>query len=65
MDKSPESPTKAELSKKYNLQAMSAYDFGNIDFDVNLSDVTEKDLEKIKKEEAEKDKLNKKDSKKK
>lgn len=42
-----------ELSKKYNLQAMNDYNFDNFTFDINFGEVTEKDLEKMKKEEAE------------
>jgi hypothetical protein len=41
-----------DLSKKFNLQAMNDYNFGNVDFDINFGEVTEKDLEKLKKEEA-------------
>lgn len=32
----------AELSKKYNLEAMSSYNFDNIDFDIDLGTVDEK-----------------------
>lgn len=42
-----------ELSKKYNLQALNDYNFDNFTFDINLGEVTEKDLDKMKKEEAE------------
>jgi hypothetical protein len=30
---------RAELSKKYNLEAMSAYNFDNMDFDVNVGEM--------------------------
>lgn len=42
-----------ELSKKYNLQAMNDYNFDNFTFDINFGEVTEKDLDRMKKEEAE------------
>lgn len=42
-----------QLSKKYNLQALNDYNFDNVTFDINFGDITEKDLEKMKKEEAE------------
>lgn len=42
-----------KLSKKYNLQALNDYNFDNFTFDINLGEVTEKDLDKMKKEEAE------------
>jgi adenylate kinase len=32
---------------------MNDYNFGNIDFDIKFGEVTEKDLDKLKKEEAE------------
>ncbi len=31
-----------QLSKKYNLEAMSSYNFDNIDFDVDFGTVDEK-----------------------
>lgn len=33
----------AQLSKKYNLEAMSSYDFGNIDFDIDIGTVEKQD----------------------
>ena len=41
-----------DLSKKYNLQALNDYNFDNFTFDINLGDVSEKDLHMMKKEEA-------------
>lgn len=41
-----------QLSKKYNLQALNEYNFDNVTFDVNFGEVTEKDIENMKKEEA-------------
>lgn len=43
----------AELAKKYNLQALNEYNFDNVTFDVNFGDITEKDIDRMKKEEAE------------
>jgi hypothetical protein len=40
----------AELSKKYNLEAMSSYNFDNIDFDIDIGTVDEKSHEKMVKE---------------
>ena len=37
----------AELSKKYNLEAMSSYNFDNIDFDIDIGTVDEKSHEKM------------------
>lgn len=45
-DKAPQ----VDLSAKYNLQALHDYDFGNINFDISFGEVTEKDLERMKKE---------------
>ncbi len=42
---------KEDLSKKYNLEAMSAYNFQNVDFDLSFGDVNEKELEQMKKAE--------------
>lgn len=47
-DKAPQ----VDLSAKYNLQALHDYDFGNINFDISFGEVTEKDLERMKKEQA-------------
>ena len=44
---------KADLSKKYNLQAMNEYNFDNLDFDVSFGTMSASDVEKMKKEEAE------------
>lgn len=44
---------KNDLSKKYNLQALNQYNFENVDFDINFGDVTEKDMERMRKEQAE------------
>lgn len=52
MDKGEEY-SKVDLSTKYNLQALNEYNFENIDFDINFGEVTEKDLDRMKKEEAE------------
>jgi hypothetical protein len=43
----------AELSKKYNLEAMSSYNFDNIDFDIDIGTVDEKSHEKMIKEAEE------------
>jgi hypothetical protein len=40
----------AQLSKKYNLEAMSSYNFDNIDFDVDFGTVDEKTHQKMVKE---------------
>lgn len=40
----------ANLHSKYNLEAMSAYNFANVDFDINFGEVSEKDMDKMKKE---------------
>jgi hypothetical protein len=42
---------KEELSKKYNLEAMGAYNFENVDFDISFGEVNEKELEQMKKAE--------------
>ena len=38
-----------ELSKKYNLQALNDYNFDNFTFDINLGEVSEKDMDHMKK----------------
>lgn len=40
----------AELSKKYNLEAMSSYNFDNIDFDIDLGTVDKNSHERMVKE---------------
>lgn len=42
---------KEDLSKKYNLEAMNAYNFENVDFDISFGTVNEKELEQMKKAE--------------
>ena len=37
------------LSKKYNLEALNDYNFDNFTFDINLGDVSEKDMHNMKK----------------
>ena len=37
----------AQLSKKYNVEAMSSYNFDNIDFDIDLGTVDKKSHEKL------------------
>ena len=48
---SKEAGQKEELSKKYNLEAMSAYNFENVDFDISFGEVNEKELEQMRKAE--------------
>lgn len=40
----------AELSKKYNLQAMQQYNFDNIDFDIDFGSISQKDHDQAVKE---------------
>lgn len=42
-----------ELSKKYNMEALNDMNFDNFTFDINLGDVSEKEMHAMKKEEAE------------
>jgi hypothetical protein len=43
-----------ELEKKYNIEALQSYNFDNFTFDINLGgDLSEKDVEIMKREEAE------------
>jgi hypothetical protein len=49
MDKGEEC-SKVDLAKKYNLEALSAYNYENITFDISFGDVTEKDMDRMRKE---------------
>lgn len=49
-------PTKtpaASLSSKYNMEALNAYNFDNIDFDVKIDKMTEEQHAKVLRDEQE------------
>ena len=49
MEPEPVDP-RVKLAKKFNLEAMQDYDFGNIDFDVNIGKMSQNDHKEVIKE---------------